>query len=47
MIDAPPNEPLREPEQEAYGGSMAPDLVDDTGHPVAEPPDVEQPGPRR
>jgi hypothetical protein len=26
------------PEQQAHGGSMAPGLVDDTGHPVAEPP---------
>jgi hypothetical protein len=26
------------PEQEAHGGSMAPGLVDDAGHPVAEPP---------
>lgn len=24
--------------EEAHGGSMAPSLVDDTGHPVAEPP---------
>jgi hypothetical protein len=24
------------PEQEAHGGSMAPDLVDDTGRPVEE-----------
>ena len=24
------------PEQEAHGGSMAPGLVDDTGHPVTE-----------
>ncbi|MFR9780756.1 GTPase activator [Micromonospora sp. MS34] len=24
--------------EEAHGGSMAPGLVDDTGHPVAEPP---------
>jgi hypothetical protein len=24
--------------EEAHGGSMAPDLVDETGHPVAEPP---------
>ncbi|MEV4541963.1 hypothetical protein [Micromonospora echinaurantiaca] len=24
--------------QEAHGGSMAPGLVDDTGHPVTEPP---------
>jgi hypothetical protein len=26
------------PEQEAHGGSMAPQLVDDTGHPTEEPP---------
>lgn len=26
------------PEQEAHGGSMAPGLVDDTGHPVEESP---------
>jgi hypothetical protein len=26
------------PEQEAHGGSMAPDLVDDTGHQRAEVP---------
>ncbi|SCG76723.1 GTPase activator [Micromonospora inositola] len=24
--------------EEAHGGSMAPGLVDDTGHPVTEPP---------
>jgi hypothetical protein len=24
--------------EDAHGGSMAPGLVDDTGHPVAEPP---------
>ncbi|PGH45739.1 hypothetical protein GA0070622_4736 [Micromonospora sediminicola] len=24
--------------EEAHGGSMAPDLVDDTGHRVADPP---------
>jgi hypothetical protein len=24
--------------QEAHGGSMAPSLVDETGHPVLEPP---------
>jgi hypothetical protein len=28
---------VREAEQ-AHGGSMAPELVDETGHPVAEPP---------
>lgn len=26
--------------EEAHGGSMAPGLVDDTGHPVAEPPEA-------
>lgn len=26
------------PEQDAHGGSMAPGLVDDTGHPVEETP---------
>ena len=51
MTDASSDEPLQDPEQEhpaqeAHGGSMAPDLVDDTGHPVAEPPDVEQPEPQ-
>lgn len=31
---------IREAE-EAHGGSMAPGLVDDTGHPVAEPPEAD------
>jgi hypothetical protein len=34
---------VREAEQ-AHGGSMAPGLVDETGHPVAEPP-PSPPGP--
>jgi hypothetical protein len=28
------------PEQEAHGGSMAPGLVDDTGHPIEETPEA-------
>ncbi|MFG2057234.1 GTPase activator [Micromonospora sp. NPDC048930] len=33
--------------EEAHGGSMAPGLVDDTGHPVAGPPEPEtEPAPR-
>ncbi|MGW4499883.1 hypothetical protein ACWENR_14890 [Micromonospora sp. NPDC004336] len=28
--------------QEAHGGSMAPGLVDDTGHPVAPSPGAEE-----
>jgi hypothetical protein len=32
----------REAEQ-AHGGSMAPGLVDDTGHPIAEPPTADHP----
>jgi hypothetical protein len=37
---APDEEELRRVRdaQEAHGGSMAPDLVDETGRPVAEPP---------
>jgi len=31
-------EPRIREAQEAHGGSMAPDLVDETGHPVASPP---------
>ena len=31
--------------EEAHGGSMAPSLADDTGHPVAEPPAPERPAP--
>jgi hypothetical protein len=27
--------------QDAHGGSMAPSLVDETGHPVAPPPPVD------
>ncbi|MFC4145075.1 GTPase activator [Micromonospora mangrovi] len=39
----------RDPEQtreaeEAHGGSMAPGLVDDTGHPVVEPSVMGAPG---
>jgi hypothetical protein len=29
--------------EEAHGGSMAPGLVDETGHPIAEPPAGTQP----
>jgi hypothetical protein len=29
--------------QEAHGGSMAPDLVDETGTPVVDPPTAEPP----
>jgi hypothetical protein len=29
------------PEQQAHGGSMAPGLVDDTGHPTGESPPAE------
>jgi hypothetical protein len=36
-----PHDPSQEhPPQEAHGGSMAPDLVDDTGH--AKPQDDEK-----
>jgi hypothetical protein len=36
----PEGDPAREhPAQEAHGGSMAPGIVDDTGHPIAEQPD--------
>jgi hypothetical protein len=40
-----PGEQPRRPEQEhpvqdAHGGSMAPGLVDDTGHPAGDPPAV-------
>jgi hypothetical protein len=37
--DRPGGDPSQEhPAQEAHGGSMAPGLVDDTGHPIAEEP---------
>ncbi|GGQ75113.1 hypothetical protein [Couchioplanes azureus] len=29
------------PEQDAHGGSMAPGLVDDTGHPTGDSPPAE------
>ncbi|MFI7578632.1 hypothetical protein [Micromonospora sp. NPDC049497] len=32
--------------QDAHGGSMAPGLVDDTGHPVVDPPSSPEDGPR-
>ena len=38
---APQDETQDHPVQDAHGGSMAPGLVDDTGHQVA---DVPQPG---
>lgn len=38
--DRPEGDPARDhPAQEAHGGSMAPGLVDDTGHPIADVPD--------
>jgi hypothetical protein len=37
--EAPEHHPEQEhPIQDAHGGSMAPGLADDTGHPVAEAP---------
>jgi hypothetical protein len=36
----PEGDPTQDhPAQEAHGGSMAPGLVDDTGHPIADVPD--------
>ncbi|WP_305788659.1 hypothetical protein [Symbioplanes lichenis] len=35
---APGNPDEPHPAQEAHGGSMAPGLVDDTGHPTPETP---------
>lgn len=36
--DGPQRPEQEHPVQDAHGGSMAPGLVDDTGHPVGEPP---------
>jgi hypothetical protein len=33
-----PHPEQEHPAHEAHGGSMAPQLVDDTGHPIEEPP---------
>jgi hypothetical protein len=35
----PQNEDQNHPVQDAHGGSMAPGLVDDTGHQVADVPE--------
>lgn len=36
--EQPRNAELEHPVQDAHGGSMAPGLADDTGHPVGDPP---------
>ncbi|MGC1215327.1 MAG: GTPase activator [Micromonospora sp.] len=47
MSAAPDDRDPRETREaeEAHGGSMAPGLVDDTGHPLAEPPSAAVPEP--